>query len=487
MRTRITKSRSYHPAQAAVPVEVKFETAIILLATIGFTLVLYYSFELAISPTFSYGGEVFHLTSIANLLTAIFLALVLALTCPRTITGSGDFIIDILVYMLGIPAVLMPTIMAIRGLRQPLEMSLIAFLSFLLLLVGYNLLRRREPRPAIAQVDTATVHAGLILVLLTITILTYAMLQVFVGITLKPTSFGDLYSARSDSSALVRAAGPVLSYAIPIQLKAVNPALIAIGATKRKYILLAAVGVIGEYIGYTTLNQKQSLFAAGAIVVIAVALRRRRSLSQAAVAIGAVTVCLVSSALDTMTHRVFWTEVITDRLFMWPGFLPGEYFATFQVAPFNLWSDSLLRMFIPNQLPGWTPETLVGAHLTGNTGVFANASFLGDGYANLGLAGILLEGLVVLAILLTFQRYGRAIPLNITLPLCVMPAISLANGSAFTALVSGGVLPTLLIFRAIHPKKADRRNEAIEQDRQRHTAHRRPHISRSLTGGARGD
>ena len=434
------------------PKSVRLPGVLLDLSTVALCLLFWAVFKYQISPAFSYGGLIYRPPNIVFFTFAVVMAVLVIRSAPRYITQAGELTLVALVYMVGIPAIILPNIILIEDERTSFGLASVAAAAFVSLNLFYKAAR---PYLATRQGVDKSLRSHMRLspivvgVLLVFTAATFIMLHMSVGITFAAETFGDLYDARSMSSEAIATSGPLLGYALAIQYKAINPALIVLGFVDKRYRFLILIGVIGQYIGYTTSNQKQSLFSIAVIIALAVALRSVRGIALHAVSAAVLLLCAVASLADLLQKKIFWSEVIVDRFFFWPGFLPSQFHATFQERPFNLWSDAFMKLWIPDQSPGWTPETLVGLGLTGNTGVNANSSFLGNGYANLGFTGVLIEGIVLFAILIVLSWAARGLPPRVSFPLCVMPAVSLANGSPWTAILSGGVLVVILLLVAI--------------------------------------
>lgn len=388
-------------------------------------------FQFQIAPAFAYGGIVYREPNYLFLvLSVVFVWLLLVALGPGSLRGSR-VLLALLVYTLGIPALIIPNIIDIADRNTSFGLVSFYFACFLAVVIAI----RAAPRIKVPRVRAR--ESVIVLFLLLFTAVTFLLLQHYVGLEWRLVGFSDVYGSRADYSTKIRESPAFLGYLIAIQMKAIGPLMLLIGIGSRRWRALAAVALASNYLLFTTTFAKQSLFAVFAVVGAYFLFRLMRRVDHRAIALAVFSVTVAASAIDWMTQRIFWTEIIVDRFFFWPGFLPVQYYETFQSRPYNLWSESPA---------GGAPELLVGKDLTGNADVFANASFLGDGYANMGLGGIVVEAAVLVVILYAVGCAAHRFPLWVIAPLMVMPTVALTNGSPLTAIVSGGLLPLVVLL-----------------------------------------
>ncbi|TQL48625.1 glycosyl transferase family 1 [Homoserinimonas aerilata] len=397
-------------------------------------------FKFQIAPTFSYGGIVYREPNyiFLGLSFALVWALLLILG-PGSLRGSR-ILTAILVYLLGIPALIIPNIIDIEDRTTSFGLVFFFFCCFAAIILGVRVI----PRFNLPKIRTP--EWSIVGLLLVFTVATFSLLQYYVGVSWWANSVTDIYDDRAGYSEMIRNAPEYMGYLIAIQTKVIGPVLLLIGLASRRWRPLIAIAVLSQYLIFATTLAKQSLFSIFAIVAAYLIFRLVRNADQRVIAFVVLLMTIATSVIDWARGRVYFTEIVIDRFFFWPGFLPMQYHKTFESRPFNFWSDSVLQGFVPDQSPGEVAELLVGHGLTGNDGVFANASFLGNGYANMGLAGILVEAAVLVAILYGVGLAAQRFPLWVTAPLMVMPAVALSNGSPFTAILSGGILPLIVLM-----------------------------------------
>lgn len=397
-------------------------------------------FKLQISPAFSYGGIVFREPNYFFLGLSYALVWTLLLILGRGPLQGPRMLTALLVYVLGIPALIIPNIIEIES--RVVSFGLVAF--FFVSMATIVLASRMIPHFEMPRLNAP--EWSLVAILIVHTVSTFWLLASYVGLSWLPVSLSELYDARAEYSEKIRLAPQWLGYMVAIQGRAIGPILLLIGMVSRRWRILALVGATGQYILFTTTFAKQSLFSIFAIIAAYVLFRLVRNADQRAIALVVLVVTILASSVDWLRGRVYWSEILIDRFFFWPGFLPVQYHETYRSTPFNFWSDSVLKGLIPDQSPGEVPELLVGKDLTGSDGVFANSSFLGDGYANMGFPGILVEAAVLVVLIYVVGVVSRRYPLSVVGPLMVMPAVALTNGSPFTAILSGGLLPLIFIM-----------------------------------------
>jgi len=124
--------------------------------------------------------------------------------------------------------------------------------------------------------------------------------------------------------------------------------------------------------------------------------------------------------------------------------LSAAHVALFTDQEKTHWSYSFLSPFLDNPYDR-LPAEMVGTATSGDTATFANASYLGDGYANLGYAGVFLEAFVLLVLLVLVNRATAGLPLAVSTSLIIAPSMILANVSPLTTVLSGGLGAALVV------------------------------------------
>lgn len=405
-----------------------------LLALLAYAAVLHWTFQHEIAPVFAYLGARYAAPDPLNyVLVALALAIV-ALTLPGRIGTPADWMTWVLFIVVGIPAALIPQYSQILDRGPALVLGLVVSGVFLAL----SLLGRAGP----GRASGLRLRVPMTLVWVAVagfSLVTYAWVGATSGLALVSfdvTRIADMRAAYRDELA----AGPLLGYLIRYQGSVLNPFLMAAGVLRRSWVL-ALAGTVGQAALFSATGYKLFYFAIPAALGVAFALRRGRSLTGLAVTAGVTMASLVAILADHIRGGpLLWVEIFIDRMLVVPGMLTAAYVWVYDDRPKHLWTYSIINPIGPETYHGEPPGIVVGILFSGSRNANANANFMADGYANLGWTGLAIESLVVVAILWWLNATGRHLPIALTAPMLLIPALTLANGSAFTALTTGGVV-----------------------------------------------
>jgi hypothetical protein len=263
----------------------------------------------------------------------------------------------------------------------------------------------------------------------------YAWLFNVVDLRLGYLSFADVYAVRADFKESF-VATPVLPYLLPLTYAVFNPLLIGLGWLRRNPWMLAA-GILLQTLLYLAGGLKLTLLSIPFVILLAQMTRPGREWPVWTMPLIWPLVMVGGRIMDAVTGSLMWSAVLSIRFLVIPGILTTGYIWFFQTHPYTNFAD-----VVPFTSSPYTelPYVLVGEALFGTEGTNANVNFFGDGYMNLGYAGMFIEVLLAGLMLRLADESTHRIPLPVACSLFAVPLISLSNGGAFTAILSFGFL-----------------------------------------------
>ncbi|MBW7929826.1 MAG: hypothetical protein H3C57_00765 [Gammaproteobacteria bacterium] len=192
--------------------------------------------------------------------------------------------------------------------------------------------------------------------------------------------------------------------------KSLLPFLLILYYTKRRYWLLG-VTVICSLGVFLVSQHRAALF----FPLLALLCYRSTGWAGAAGGRGIMNmfsaVLIAGMVLICIDATVLLGDIAIRRTFIVPAALNYEYFRFFQEHPFTLFSDSTLSFgLVPRVYPDQVPF-LIGYEI-GLPGAHANASYLGSGFQQAGLAGVLLYVLILSIMLKFLDGIGKQIGNN---------------------------------------------------------------------------
>lgn len=227
-----------------------------------------------------------------------------------------------------------------------------------------------------------------------------------------------------------------------------SPALLAFGLVKRHYLLVLA-GFCGALVLYMITAEKAvfmyPLFVVALFAILRSKLKVMTSVSFIAIVFSAALFLSVFFYADSgIAGFVSWYLGIRSLLI--PGAFVTYYSDFFSEHGYTLFSHiSGIGLIVDTPAsylshPRWPSiGHLVGEDYLGVPTLNANASFIAsDGVASLGAAGVFVALMLFASFLIVLDRCARGVQPALVLPLVLPLALTLTNGSLFTALTSFG-------------------------------------------------
>ena len=414
---------------------------VFLLSTLYFGLLSYmyiYRMERWDYLGFWYGG-----TDIERMAVCYVLA-ILPLAWMRTrFERFSTFTHWIIYYFIYVPAILIPVLQGLTS--DVLTLTFTIFVSFAVI----TLAPRRFGRSTLRWRPSRAVF-WCSFWLLYVAALAYA-LYVFRG-NLTLSSFYDVYGQRALASGV--AAGTGVGYVTGVLSGCLNPFLMAIGLRYRRPLLFV-IAMVCQIFVYATFALKSAPISALVLLVFYFVLLRGRAVriwKLAAMVCGSIAVPLLLLEFVDIDQSLLLENIaalVFMRTYSMVGALTGIYYDFFSRNAFTYFSHiNFVRQFIEYPYAASLGEVVgqsLGLDLNANANFFAT-----DGIAAAGKAGVVVIGVIVAIILNTIDRFVP--PANHRL-LCIafVPnAISLANSSVFTTLLTGGLILLVVLAHFWH-------------------------------------
>lgn len=244
-----------------------------------------------------------------------------------------------------------------------------------------------------------------------------------------------------------------------------SPALLVFGMARRS-LLLKMMGGGGAVVLYMITAEKAALMYPVFIIVFYFVFSRMSLFLYSAAIAFFFSFILFFSVLfcDDLSLAEFVSWYLGVRSLLIPGTFVAHYFSYFSDQGFTALSHITgMSVFVspPDQLathPRWPSiGYLVGEDYFGIPTLNANANFIAwDGVASFGELGVLLSLLFFALFLIVLDWSARGISSLVSVVMLVPLALTLTNGSLFTAMVSFGGAAFLMIFFLAKKKFPDR-------------------------------
>ena len=420
--------------------------------------VLLWAYAAIVSPAFAYDGMTLAWPGIMAMIWLIVLALLPSLLLPYSLSRPSAVILWWLYLSTYIPSILIPALSLSMPFEQllPLHISLLVCMG-ILCWAGIS-------RP---------LHSGTTTLSPTLFWLVFSLVWLgcfgYIGlngrVALMVQNLASLfkganeYTLRSEFRTLVEENGRGLAYALDELASALNPFLIAFGMAYRRKLCWIA-GILGQIVVFGLTGFKTAIVSILFLGVVALFERRWRRSFGMAVAGGLIVAILFCAAADHVFGGVYFSSLLTRRTLLVPGLCTGFYFEHYShVGPVGL------GLHFSHNPTALTPPNEIGFVYFGSANTNANANLWGEGFAELGLPGILAFTLFTAFGIWIYDSLAAKRDLVMAALLAAMPAVVLSNTSPTTALVShGGLVVALLLYFAPLPQPTQAFERVIERE-----------------------
>ena len=289
--------------------------------------------------------------------------------------------------------------------------------------------------------------------LLTISLAAGVLILFLPGVGHRIVSFGDVAEVRLQYRQAIASVPAFVPYVLLSAVYVTNPALIAYGWMRRSWWMIA-IGAAGQVLNYSVTGYKTVIVTLVLVVGLAWLLERvdrPRGTAFLVTVVGGMAAALGAFLLAGMTAPATY---FTTRTMVVPGNVAAAHVALFSKVDPLYWSQAFMSRFVhyPFSRP---PSLIVGHFLSGDQATNANVNLFGDGYESARYAGIALECLLLVLLLLVLDLVSTRVSRRLVLPIMLGPAFALTNTNVFTGLLTQGFVLAALVL-ALAPRAARR-------------------------------
>jgi hypothetical protein len=410
---------------------------VVVVGTVAYIGVLHAVFQHVVAPDFTYLRYAYRPPDPVAYAVAVALVVALALVLPRRLTQPSHYIAWVLFVVTVAPSIVVPQIAHVLPRDESLVVALWVALAYLPVAVFGT---RRSIRGILPRM--ALPPGGFWAAVLVVAALAYAYVIATVGVRWELPSLENVYGLRDEFNTEVSSTA-LLGYAVPLLANVINPLIMARGLLRGPWVLVL-VGIVGQLFVYSITGYRAALLSPLAVLVTWLLFRRSARPAAGTVVVGVVALVLVVWGLDWLSSSNTYTSLIARRLLLTPGLLTAGYVSVFSDIDKAGFAHSFLSSFSTYPYAE-EPPLLVGSLFFHRPGTYANASFLADGFANLGFPGMVLEGVVLAVLLWLVDDACRGLGVRVGAQLLVMQALALVDSGLFTVVLTHGLAATVLV------------------------------------------
>jgi hypothetical protein len=443
----------------------------LLLAVSGYLAVLLWVYATIMATEFSYQG--FRLTwpPPAVMVWLVALALAPVAILPLSLSRPSALILWWLYLAAYIPSIFVPSLSLSLSPETllPLQISLALSMGILCLASSRRLLAigRVTLTPTIFWPAFVLIWAGCLGF-----ICMYGRANVLANLA-SVFSGATEYDIRSE---YIAGRVPALGYVVGQLGQALNPFLIAFGIAYRRPVCWIA-GIAGQIVVFGLTGFKTVLFSAIFLPLVLLFIRRWRRHFGLAFTAGLIAVVLTCAVVDKATNGVYLSSLITRRTLVAPGLLTGFYFEHFSRV-----SHAGIGYHFHRDESALETSREIGLTYFGSSDVDANANMWAEGFADLGVPGILGFTFLVAIMIWMYDSIAAKGNLELAVLLTAMPAVGLSNTAPTTLLVThGGLAIALLLYLVPRPALAEEPELEVDWEAKQQASASKPNAKREPT------
>lgn len=263
----------------------------------------------------------------------------------------------------------------------------------------------------------------------------------------------EVYNIRDEASNNLPS---IFTYFSPIIGKIVIPLVIVLALERKKYIF-AFLGIVAGVFVFALTAHKSPLFYGAAVFFLYFLYNRKFS----TYFLLSVIVILFTSFIDiyfkyTVSSDSFgvWHSILFRRSFLVPSLLNNYFIDFFSQNEFYYWSQSRISLGWVQSYYDVTAPFLIGREYFGDMNMAANTGWIGSGYSNSGLIGVVLYSLILGMMLAFFNSISYKIGERLVFCSSIITVLVLFTSTdLLTIFVTHGAIFLIIILTII---KADR-------------------------------
>jgi oligosaccharide repeat unit polymerase len=427
---------------------------LLLVGTVCYMLLLHWAYTAFISPSFSYLGYIYLPPSLWFMILIGGFAVLPSLWLPIKRERPSQFIYWLLYVLVYIPAMVIPWYSLNIQTQSLLLFDVVLLLSFACLGLIYKIPVVNLPK---IKIPPMLFWLGFILMTLTFHFYIFYLF----GFRFQLISFADVYDIRAQTSGLLSQHGAIAHYIVAWTANVVNPVIMAIGLTKRRFRIVS-IGMIGQVLLYSLTGNKTALLSGVFVFFVWLSQRKKGRYFGLYTVWGLAGIVIICCLVDLLVNNQWATSLFVRRMIITPGLLTGFYIHFFSEHPKAHLAHSIFEGILPYPYP-LQPANLIGSVYWGNPSTSANANIWADAYANFGLWGVF--GFTILLGILLWSFDSLAFGKNpiVTTLLLSMPSFALVDAALLTTLLHHGLGFAILIIYFLPEEKRDK---CLQQEHQ---------------------
>jgi hypothetical protein len=412
----------------------KLLASVAYVAYVGAYMFILWAYIQYIEPTFGYSGFYWNPSS-TKIVEGGSVVAIISYLLPKKFNRPSDILLHVQFLF-----PILPMCVLYGARSEPREFLYFTLLGFLVVMVVARIIR-------IKPVHFTSVNIILLQrVLLVIAWIIIGSIIAQGGLAYLNFDFSRVYEIRT--SAAENLAG-IYGYVSGLNAKVLLPFAFLLAVVYKDRVL-AIVALSGSIMMFALTAHKGPLFYPLMAVGLYYVLGRKNIV---AVLIFGCTGIVGLSLLSFYVGPPYdwFGSLMLRRTFLVPAHLNFLYYEFFVTNPFALWADSKITFGLIDPIYNIGVPQLIGWTYYDRVAMSANTGWIGSGYANAGVVGMLLYSIVIGLLFSALDGYSKYVDKRLLVAIMMAPLFTLFTSSDLpTSFLNHGIILTLMLF-AIFP------------------------------------
>jgi hypothetical protein len=375
-------------------------------------------------------------------LSSIPLAVIAIALCAGLAGSSSAPSVFFLHIALG--TIIVPTMVLFCGANLPAFFFLISVSAYLVVALTSKLITVKDFRLF------ETSNTNLLRTFTALSIGSIAIVFLLGGGRFLNFDFAAVYEIRVDAAQNLP---DIFAYTNFVLGKVIIPFGIVIAVLQRRWIYLLLLSSSAVLLFALTAH-KGVLFNPLAVLLVYYITGKKASIQYFVMALIAVGIASAAEFQFSEGSDYWMGSLLVRRALLTPSLLNWFYIDWFSLNKFYFWADSRLSFGFVNAPDALPPANLIGLQYFGREETSANTGWIGSGYANAGLAGVLIYSLGVGLLLSILNSYAKRFGSRLVVSLFFILIITIYTSTdLITSLLTHGLLVALVLISIMRPSK----------------------------------
>jgi len=367
------------------------------------------------------------------------------LTILLCVIISGNSLLPSCFFLhLALGSIVVPSLVLYCGANLPMEFLLT--LSSAFVVMGGTARIVEVPRLKVAEIS----NAGMLRILVAVSLVSVLALFAFGGGRYLNFDFSVIYDIRRDAERNLPAAFGYVNFVVG---KVVIPFGVVIAVLKRRWLYVALLMGCAVFLFGLT-SQKSILFNPLVVLFIYYIAGKPRAIRYfvaSLISIGVLSA--VEFAFVDEIHSDYWfSSLFFRRALMTPSLLNSFYMDWFAKNDFYYWGDSKISFGLVEPPSSLTSTHLIGLEYLGSAEASANTGWIGSGYANGGIIGVLCYSIAIGFLLAFLDAYSKKFGGRLIISFFIISMLTIFTSTDLvTSIITHGLLVGLLLVSMMKP------------------------------------